>query len=254
MVINYYFQPGLPDFSNIVPQDARNVFSRPLHSFAVSMSMILISELGDKTFIVAALMAMQHPRLTIFVSAFLSLALMSFLSAAIGHVAEGAIGRKWTALVAGILFLVFGFKLLIDGYKMSTGYEIVKEEIVQVEQELRDHDEESGQKKEHEDVESKVQHIIAMCASPAFAQTFVMTFLSEWGDRSQIATIVMASGPYFWWVTLGAIAGHAVCTGIAVLGGRLLASRISMRKITIGAAFLFMVFGVLYLHEASLHF
>ena len=49
------------------------------------------------------------------------------------------------------------------------------------------------------------------------------------GDRSQIATIAMAAGQDYWWVTLGAITGHACCTGLAVLGGRALAGRVSMR-------------------------
>lgn len=29
--------------------------------------------------------------------------------------------------------------------------------------------------------------------TPVFVQTFVMTFLAEWGDRSQIATIALAA-------------------------------------------------------------
>lgn len=56
-----------------------------------------------------------------------------------------------------------------------------------------------------------------------------MTFLGEWGDRSQIATIAMAAGQDYWWVTGGAIAGHCICTGIAVIGGRALAGKVSLR-------------------------
>jgi putative Ca2+/H+ antiporter (TMEM165/GDT1 family) len=29
--------------------------------------------------------------------------------------------------------------------------------------------------------------------SPVFVQTFVLTFLGEWGDRSQISTIALAA-------------------------------------------------------------
>ena len=60
-------------------------------------------------------------------------------------------------------------------------------------------------------------------------QTFIMTFLGEWGDRSQIATIAMAAGQDYWWVTGGAVTGHGFCTAIAVIGGRAIAGRVSLR-------------------------
>jgi Ca2+/H+ antiporter, TMEM165/GDT1 family len=47
--------------------------------------MIIISELGDKTFLIAALMAMRHPRSVVFSAAFASLLIMTVLSAALGH-------------------------------------------------------------------------------------------------------------------------------------------------------------------------
>lgn len=75
-----------------------------------------------------------------------------------------------------------------------------------------------------------IQNLAGLLLSPAWVQTFVMTFLGEWGDRSQIATIAMAAGQDYWYVTIGAISGHAICTGIAVVGGRMLASRISVRN------------------------
>ena len=76
---------------------------------------------------------------------------------------------------------------------------------------------------------SGLVNLCSLVLSPAWVQTFVMTFLGEWGDRSQIATIAMAAGQDYWWVTLGAIVGHAICTGMAVIGGRALAGRVSMR-------------------------
>lgn len=69
--------------------------------------------------------------------------------------------------------------------------------------------------------------------SPVLAQVFTLTFLAEWGDRSQITTIVLAVQHNFYGVCIGGILGHAICTGGAVLGGRLLAQQISVRTVTL---------------------
>lgn len=51
-----------------------------LHGFVASLSVILVSEIGDKTFFIAAIMAMRHPRITVFGGAISALALMTILS------------------------------------------------------------------------------------------------------------------------------------------------------------------------------
>lgn len=80
--------------------------------------------------------------------------------------------------------------------------------------------------------------------SPVFLETFIITFLAEWGDRSQIATIGLAASSDPMGVTLGGIAGHAVCTGAAVLGGRHMATKISERAVAVCGGLLFVIFGV----------
>lgn len=60
-------------------------------------------------------------------------------------------------------------------------------------------------------------------------QAFTMTFLAEWGDRSQLTTIILAARDNVYGVIVGGILGHSVCTGLAVIGGRMIAQRISVR-------------------------
>lgn len=43
-------------------------------------------------------------------------------------------------------------------------------------------------------------------------------------------------------VTVGAILGHSLCTGLAVMGGSLLARRISQRTVAIAGGTLFLAF------------
>jgi len=77
-----------------------------------------------------------------------------------------------------------------------------------------------------------------------FTQAFTLTFLAEWGDRSQIATIALASSKNVFGVIIGGLVGHAFCTGLAVIGGRMLAARISEKTVAIIGGLLFLFFAV----------
>ncbi len=50
------------------------------HAFIASISVIIVSELGDKTFFIAAIMAMRHSRLVVFSGAILALVIMTCIS------------------------------------------------------------------------------------------------------------------------------------------------------------------------------
>jgi len=54
------------------------------HAFVATLSVIIVSELGDKTFFIAAIMAMRHARSTVFGGAMLALALMHVMSSFFG--------------------------------------------------------------------------------------------------------------------------------------------------------------------------
>ncbi|CAG8946889.1 unnamed protein product [Penicillium salamii] len=270
-----------------------------LHSLIFSFTMILVSEIGDKTFLVAALMAMRHPRMVVFSAAFSALIGMTVLSAVLGHAVPTLIPKSFTKFMAAILFLVFGAKMLKEGREMSPD-EGVGEEMREVEAELEEkeheqlrlgrrrssvtpHNLEAGRaggrpktrgsgnrlpsppesisssssrgssphpRQRLTNAFSGLGNLFSLLLSPAWVQTFVMTFLGEWGDRSQIATIAMAAGQDYWWVTIGASAGHGICTAAAVIGGRAIAGRVSMRVVTLGGAVAFLVFGVIYFIEA----
>lgn len=73
-------------------------------------------------------------------------------------------------------------------------------------------------------------------------QAFTMTFVAEWGDRSQLSTIVLAARDNAYGVIVGGILGHALCTGLAVVGGRMIAQRISVRTVTIVGGVVFLLF------------
>ena len=88
-------------------------------SFFSSLSMIIASEIGDKTFFIAAILAMRHSRVTVFASAISALALMTVLSAAMGYALPSLLSPYYTHLASTFLFIVFGIKLLKEAYEMG---------------------------------------------------------------------------------------------------------------------------------------
>ena len=58
--------------------------------------MILVSEIGDKTFFIAAILAMRNNKLTVFLAALSALFLMTILSAMLGWVVTTFIPRLVT--------------------------------------------------------------------------------------------------------------------------------------------------------------
>ncbi|XP_033097376.1 transmembrane protein 165-like [Anneissia japonica] len=220
-----------------------------VHGFLASLSVIIVSELGDKTFFIAAIMAMRHPRLTIFTGALLALAIMTILSAFLGF-ATTVIPRAFTYYASTALFAIFGLKMLRDGFKMS--HDEGQEEFEEVQADLKRRDEEREKESMAgvtEDPESGIIRVqgppkFLGIFSPIFLQALTLTFLAEWGDRSQITTIILAARENVFGVTIGGILGHAICTALAVIGGRMIAQRISVKTVTLIGGVVFLVFAL----------
>ncbi|KAJ9474570.1 GCR1-dependent translation factor 1 [Pseudozyma hubeiensis] len=230
-----------------------------------SFLMIIISEIGDKTFLIAAILSMRQSKLVVFAGAFASLAVMSVLSAMLGVMFPSLLPKSWTNGLAAVLFAVFGVKMLKDAREMKG--EEMEEEWREAEREIEEQAEgeegheldtlEQGDtvqplktKQKLGGIKEGTRNLCGLCFSPTFAQAFILTFLGEWGDRSQIATIALAAAHNVALVCLGTIVGHACCTSMAVLAGSWLARRISVKHVTLGGAGLFLLFAVIYAWEA----
>jgi Ca2+/H+ antiporter, TMEM165/GDT1 family len=195
-------------------------------AFSKGFLLIGVSELGDKTFFIAAILAMRHPRRWVFVGAIAALAAMTVISVGMGQ-AVAQFPKLYVKLAEIFLFAVFGLKLLYDARKMKNQPNL----------------------KEQQEAAEAVAKADAKLAKrwgdwAIIAEACSLTFLAEWGDRTQFATIALAAANNPLGVTIGSILGHALCAAIAVLSGRWVCKRISERTITMLGGGLFLVFAI----------
>ncbi|XWS65140.1 hypothetical protein CRYUN_Cryun05aG0065600 [Craigia yunnanensis] len=163
-------------------------------AFFTSFSMIIISVIGDETFIIAALMAMRHPKSIVLSGALTALIIMTVLS---------------TGLV---LYAFFGLRLLYVAWRS---------------------DSKASQKKEMEEVEEKLETGQGKTSFLRFFSRFCTPIFFE------LATHKNAVG-----VAVGATLGHTICTSLAVVGGSMLAAKISQSTVATIGGLLFLGFSL----------
>lgn len=215
-----------------------------LTGFTAGLLLITVSELGDKTFFIAVILAMRHNRALVFIGVVAALAAMTILSVLIGKAAS-FLPQKYIDFAEISLFLGFGLKLLYDASKMpaSSNCDELEEAAAVVEQ---------AEITLPDNAVKKGGNLALALQSPKLAivmQSFVLTFIAEWGDRTQITTIALAASNNALGVTLGAILGHSICALIAVMAGQLIAGRISERTVTAIGGVLFLIFGFIAVAE-----
>lgn len=195
-----------------------------LTAFTAALLLITVSELGDKTFFIAMILAMRYPRRWVLIGVVAALAAMTVLSVLMGQILT-FLPLRYVNYAEVILFLFFGTKLLWDARRMST--EANLEEMEDAEAAIA-----SGEK----------NFKGAPQGWGIVVESFILTFVAEWGDRTQIATIALAASNHVLGVTVGAILGHTICALIAVLGGKFVAGRISEKTLTAIGGGLFYLF------------
>jgi putative Ca2+/H+ antiporter (TMEM165/GDT1 family) len=208
-------------------------------SFTASFIMILACEVGDKTFFIAMILALRNGRAVIFSGAILALAVMTVMGVGLGWVLPLLMPVIYTHYASVVLFFYFGFVLLKEAYESDgdDGFE----ELEEVEAELAEDSDVEAQKGNKK---NGFVNLMEALFTPVLIKAFTMTFVAEWGDRSQIATIALAAQKEPFGVIFGGIAGHCICTGCAVMFGQMISTKISERSVAIVGGVVFLGFGV----------
>ncbi|RDX82984.1 Protein PAM71-homolog, chloroplastic [Mucuna pruriens] len=203
--------------------------------FTAAFTLIFVSEIGDKTFFIAALLAMQYKKGLVLLGSMGALGLMSILSVVIGRIFQSVPAQFQTTLPIGeyaavTLLLFFGLRSIKDAWDLPS--DVVKKG-----------DNSSPELDELAEAEELVKEKVSKPLSNPLEVVW-KSFSLEWGDRSMLATIALGAAQSPWGVASGAIAGHLLATTIAILGGAFLANYISEKLVGYLGGGLFLIFAV----------
>jgi Ca2+/H+ antiporter, TMEM165/GDT1 family len=205
-----------------------------IEAFTSALLLITSQELGDKTFFIALILAMRYPRRWVFCGSIAALALMTVISVGAGHLLS-FLPQVVTHWIFIALCFGFGGWLCWQASRMTPTDGQVPLQEASEEVESFEYENEGKRKQE-------LKHTTPWAI---VLEAFMLTFLAEWGDRTQLATMALAMNGNPVGVITGGIAGHIVCSLIAVVGGRWAAGRISERIVTWLGGLLFILFGAI---------
>ncbi|PIA38319.1 hypothetical protein AQUCO_02800179v1 [Aquilegia coerulea] len=126
-------------------------------------------------------MAMRHPKSIVLSGALTALIVMTVLSTGLGRIVPNLISRKHTNSAATVLYAFFGLRLLYIAWRSKDSKASQKKEMEEVEEKL-----------ETQQGKTAYRRFFSRFCTPIFLEAFILTFLAEWGDRSQIATIAVS--------------------------------------------------------------
>jgi putative Ca2+/H+ antiporter (TMEM165/GDT1 family) len=187
----------------------------PFESFLVSTGIVALAEIGDKTQLLAFMLAARYRRAgPIVLGIFVATIANHALAGAVGTWLTQALGPETLRWALGLGFLAMAIWIMIPD------------------------------KLDAEDVQIR-------SGMGVFATTTIAFFLAEMGDKTQIATVALAAQyEAFVAVVLGTTLGMMIANVPAVLVGDRLAHRLPVRLVHGIAAALFATLGLIALSGA----
>ncbi|MBP2370500.1 TMEM165/GDT1 family protein [Pseudonocardia parietis] len=189
-----------------------------LVAFAVSLGVVFVAELGDKSQLMALTFATRFKALPVLVGITIAAAVTHLVSVAVGYGLGTSLPTGWITLVAALAFIGFGLWSL----------------------------------RGDADGDADGQRPPRPRSGSAVVTVTMAFFLAELGDKTMLATVALASQYHWVGVWLGSTAGMVAASGLAILVGRTLGRRLPERMIEIGGAVLFLGFGAVMLVDAIL--
>jgi Ca2+/H+ antiporter, TMEM165/GDT1 family len=185
-----------------------------VEAFLISFGIIFVAELGDKSQLMAMTFAARYRAITILLAITAATALVHLFSVLLGAAVGVALPTAALSVVAGVMFLLFAAWTL-------RGDELGDDDVARGNQRNRS----------------------------VFFTVALAFFLAELGDKTMLATITLATDHGLFGTWLGSTLGMVAADALAIVVGQQLGARLPERVVKIGAAVIFIVFGVVLIVE-----
>jgi putative Ca2+/H+ antiporter (TMEM165/GDT1 family) len=185
-----------------------------LSIFLSTFMLVAIAEIGDKSQLVCMALATRHRHWPVITGAVVAFAILNTLAVLFGAAASLMIPERIIAIIVALLFGFFGLHILFG----------------------------------HSDEEST--DVIERPGYGIFITSLLLIFLSEFGDKTQIAVAGLAGSMKPLPVWLGATAALVMISVLGVWAGRTVLQRLSMRWMNRFSGTLFLVFALVALSRA----
>ena len=181
-----------------------------MEALFTSTALVALAEMGDKTQLLAMLLATRFRKPVPIILGILTATLANhFLAALAGHSIAGILVQEWFRYTVAASFVVMA------------AWTFIPDKI----------DEDRPLK--------------APSRAGVFVTTTIAFFLVEMGDKTQVATVALgARFENVLAVTMGTTLGMMIANVPAVLFGEALAEKVPMRALRVGAAILFLALGL----------
>ncbi len=175
-----------------------------------SFALLFVAETGDKTQLMAMTLAHRYRAAPVIGGVFAAFLALNLLAVWAGEAVFRVVPRPMVLLVGGALFVFFAIRAWRDA-------------------------------------KADDETIVPLArASSVFVTSFVVIFVAELGDKTQLAMVALAAGSGDPWAVL--VGGTAALWGVSLIGvvaGRTLLTRIPRATVHRASALLFLAFGLL---------
>ncbi len=185
--------------------------------FFETFFLVFLAEFGDKSQLVAMTLAARYRPLPVVIGAVVAFSVLNLLGVLFGAAVAQWVPSWIVAVVVAVLFFIFAFQAL----------------------------------RFNEDTEDEGSIKVG---KQLLLSVFILIFMAEFGDKTQLAVAAMGSINGFWPVWGGATLALALTTVLGVLVGHKLFQKMPVSWIHRGSGVLFLLFGCVALYESIYQF